>query len=373
MVHPRLFRSGPIGPWAAVALAVAVLATPLAAQQPATESNARARQYDELARDVASLEKHYAVLKKVVRLVRPAVVHIEASKRRGGGEVEETGSGVIIRFKDGFFVVTNRHVIRGAAAVDIKIKLADGRQITPSRVWGDPGTDIAVMAVSAPKLVPARLGSSAKMEMGDFVLAMGSPFGLSHSVTYGIISAKGRRNLQLGNTGVRFQNFIQTDAAINPGNSGGPLINLRGEVVGINTAIASQSGSYEGVGFSIPIDMVRVVTQQLIEQGKVVRAFLGVSLDANFGPARAIKLGLPRPQGARITGITDGAPAQKAKLRIGDVIVQFDGTRVEDDSHLVNLVALTSVGKEVKMEVFRDGKTITLRVRVSDRSKFNAD
>ena len=369
MHGPRWFRSSPLGPW----LAVALLASPLAAQEPSTESTARAKQYEDLARDVASLEKHYAVLKKVVRLMRPAVVHIEATKHRGGAELEETGSGVIIRFKNGFYVLTNRHVIRYAQAGDIKIKLADGRRITPSRVWGDAGTDVAVMAVSAPRLVPARLGSSRKLEMGDFVLAMGSPFGLSHSVTYGIISAKGRRDLQLGNTGVRFQNFLQTDAAINPGNSGGPLINLRGEVVGINTAIASTSGSYEGVGFSIPIDMVRLVTQQLIEQGKVVRAFLGVSLDASFGPARAIRLGLPRALGARITAVTDGAPAQKAKLLVGDVIVEFDGTRVEDDSHLVNLVALTGVGKEVPVEVFRDGKRFTVRVRVGDRSKFDAD
>ena len=346
---------------------------PLAAQQPATESAARIKQYDDLARDVASLEKHYAVLKKVVRLVRPAVVHIEAAKFRGGSSVEEAGSGVIIRFKNGFYVVTNRHVIRNADVGDIQIKLADGRRITPSRVWADPGTDIAVLAVSAPNLVPARLGSSGKMEMGDFVLAIGSPFGLSHSATYGIISATGRRDLQLGNTDVRFQDFLQTDAAINPGNSGGPLINLRGEVVGINTAIASNSGAYEGVGFSIPIDMVKLVTQQLIEQGKVIRAFLGVSLDAKFGPARAIKLGLPRLQGARITAITAGAPAEKAKLMIGDVIVEFDGTRVEDDSHLVNLVALTGVGKEVSVKIFRDGKTLTVRVRVGDRSKFNAN
>src|SRR6185503_4020578 len=150
------------------------------------------------------------------------------------------------------------------------------------------------MSVAAPGLVPARLGDSGKLEIGDFVLAVGSPFGLSHSVTYGIISAMGRRDLELGDDGVPYQDFLQTDAAINPGNSGGPLLNLRGEVIGINTAIASNSGGNEGIGFTIPINMTMYVARQLIDRGSVAHAYLGVRLDMNFGPEAAAKLGLSR-------------------------------------------------------------------------------
>ena len=151
------------------------------------------------------------------------------------------------------YVLTNRHVVKYANPKDIKIRLSDGRLIHPKKIWEDRKTDVAVMKVQAPQLVPARLGKSDKVEIGDFVLAIGSPFGLRQSVTYGIVSAKGRHDLDLGEGDVEYQNFIQTDAAINPGNSGGPLVNLRGEVVGMNTAIASSSGGNEGIGFSIPI------------------------------------------------------------------------------------------------------------------------
>src|SRR5205085_10072275 len=165
----------------------------------------------------------------------------------------------------------------------------------------------------APGLIAARIGDSSKVEIGDFVLAVGSPFGLSHSVTYGIISAKGRRDLELGDDSVRFQDFMQTDAAINPGNSGGPLINLRGEVVGMNTAIASSSGGNEGIGFTIPINMVMIIARQLVERGTVIRAYLGVALDSKFGPATAMSVGLMRPRGTRVTRITPGSPAESGK------------------------------------------------------------
>ena len=175
------------------------------------------------------------------------------------------------------YVLTNRHVIKHATLDNIHIRLASGQEVFPIRVWADLETDVAVMAVDSPNVVPARLGDSGNVEIGDFVLAVGSPFGLSHSVTYGIISAKGRRDLQLGVEGVRYQDFFQTDAAINPGNSGGPLLNLRGEVIGINTAIASSSGGNEGIGFTIPINIAMFVAKQLIDQGSVVRAMLGVT------------------------------------------------------------------------------------------------
>ena len=268
------------------------------------------------------------------------------------------------------YVLTNRHVIDGATPQQINITLADGRPLQPTQVWTDVETDVAVMAVDAPGLVAAELGEDTPLEIGDFVLAMGSPFGLSHSVTFGIISAKGRRDLQLGNSGLELQDFLQTDAAINPGNSGGPLINLRGQVIGINTAIASNSGGNEGIGFAIPVNMFMKIAEQLIETGVVTRAFLGVNLNSKFGPAMAAELGLPRRVGAHISAVTPDSPAEKAQLQVGDVILEFDGAPVEDDAHLVNMVSLTEVGKKVQLLVFRDRRPISVTVEVGDRSKF---
>jgi serine protease Do len=330
----------------------------------------RESQFEALAHDVASLERQSNVLKKVVKLVSPTVVHIEAEKtdqaslkygRRS--QIEEAGSGFIIMIGRNYYVITNRHVVKQAALRDIRIKLADGRQLTPLKVWTDPDTDIAVMSVNAASLVPARLGDSDKTEIGDFVLAVGSPFGLSHSVTFGIISAKGRRDLELGDE-VHFQDFMQTDAAINPGNSGGPLLDLRGEVIGMNTAIASSSGGNEGIGFTIPINMVKNISRQLVERGIVVRAYLGVTLDVKFSPAMATSVGLRRPRGARITQIKPDSPAEVAKLQVGDIVLTYDGVRVDNDSHLINLVGLTEVGKEIPLEIFRDRKVVKLPVKV---------
>jgi len=349
---------------------------PVAGKEAVTPEQ-RAELYRTLRKQAQVLEAQASIVKTVAKLIGPAVVHIEADvPPRAVGlygrrpQIEEAGSGVIIRLEGKHYVLTNGHVVRKSAPQEIKINLTDGRQIHPEKVWDDPETDVAVMAVSAPDLVAADVGDSDRMEIGDFVLAVGSPFGLSHSVTYGIISAKGRRDLRLGEASLLFQDFIQTDAAINPGNSGGPLVNLQGEVVGINTAIASNSGGNEGVGFSIPINMFMIVGRQLIEHGKVRRAFLGVDLDKDFGPARAAEIGLPRLTGARITKIRTGTSAEAAKLQVGDVILEFNQTRVEDDVHLVNLVSLTEVGKTVSLVIFRDRKPITLTLPVGDRSQF---
>jgi serine protease Do len=324
--------------------------------------------YDLLAREVGSLERHSTALKMVVKLVQPTVVHIEAEKieptslRYGRKEqVEEAGSGCIVKINGQDYVLTNRHVIKAADVANITIRLADGRQLNPTRVWSDVDTDVAVMAVKAPGLIAARLGNSHNIEIGDFVLAIGSPFGLSHSITFGIVSATGRWDLKLGE-GVRYQDFIQTDAAINPGNSGGPLINLRGEVVGMNTAIASSSGGNEGIGFSIPINLVMSIAKQLVERNSVARAFLGVQLDGKFDPT-AISVGLKRPRGARVKDITPNSPAEAAKLLAGDVILEYDGVHVDNDSHLINLVNLTDVGREVPLVVFRNGRTAKITVR----------
>lgn len=359
-----------------LALVLLAIARPAAAQLPGDPMQSQAdrdKEYSTVARDVAGLEKTGMVLKRVIKLVRPTIVHIEATKadplakRYSHESIEEAGSGTIFQLDGKFYVLTNRHVIRSATDENIHIKLADGRQISPTKVWSDPDTDVAVLALSEPNLYAARIGDSNTLDIGDFVLAVGSPFGLSHTVTFGIISAKGRRDLELGDEQIKFQDFLQTDAAINPGNSGGPLLNLRGEVVGMNTAIATSSGGSEGIGFTIPINMAMSIAKQLIEHGSVVRAFLGVTLDPNFSDQVAVGLGLPRAEGSHVTAITANSPAAAAKLQPDDVILEFNGVTVDDDAHLVDLVSLTDVGKAVPVVVFRDRKLVRLNVTVADR------
>ena len=339
-----------------------------------TAAESREQLYGELAADVEALERQGNIVKRVVQLVQPTVVHIEAKHQEGDERfarrtVEEAGSGIIIASGGKHYILTNRHVIKGSAAEAIKIKLADGRTVYPRKIWEDPETDVACLAVEVKGLVPARLGDSRLVDIGDFVLAVGSPFGLSHSVSYGIISAKGRRDLELGDDGVRYQDFLQTDAAINPGNSGGPLLNLRGEVIGINTAIASASGGHEGIGFSIPINMAMSVVKQLLDKGTVTHAYLGVKLDSRFDADQAIRAGLPRGEGARVNAITPKSPAEVARLKIGDVILAIDGTRIDDDTHLINLVSLTPVGTEVELRVLRGTDILAVKVKVGNRAE----
>ena len=339
----------------------------------------RSRQFDALARQSEAWNQQGNLIKQVVRLVRPSVVHIEARKsesivRHGGrNPVEEAGSGVVFAHRSRLYVLTNRHVVYNASSSNITIELTDGRQIHPTRVRTDLGTDVAVMALGEQDIIAARFGDSSRMEIGDFVVAVGSPFGLNHSVTFGIISAKGRRELELGVQGVRFQNFIQTDASINPGNSGGPLFNLRGEVIGINTAIASNSGGNEGIGFAIPVNVALLVAKQLIENDAVKRGYLGVTMDLDYDAAKAAKLGLPRPIGVRITNIAEKSPAKDAMLRVNDVIVRYNDVIIEDSTHLVNLVSLTAVDKEVEIEFYRDGERMTATVTVADRAELDAN
>ncbi|MEX2092809.1 MAG: trypsin-like peptidase domain-containing protein [Pirellulales bacterium] len=336
----------------------------------------RERAYAALARDVDALEREFGLIKRVVKLVTPTVVHIEASllpKFRGMLDVEEAGSGVIVEFGGRFYVLTNRHVIRHSSKELIRIHLTDGRVLQPERIWEDKETDVAVLAVSAPDLVAARLGDSDTLEIGDFALAIGSPFGLSQSVTRGIVSAKGRHNLDLGDGELRWQNFIQTDAAINPGNSGGPLVNLRGEVVGLNTAIASASGGNEGIGFSIPINIVARTGRQLVDNNRVARGFLGVKLDGRFDEKQAKTLGLTQLVGTRVTVIEPQSPAERAALQVNDVILQYNGVRVERDTHLIGLVKLTEVGQRVPIVVYRDGHPLNMFVEIGDMGEYPAN
>lgn len=358
-----------------------VLSPPLLDAQLADNASLTSQQrdqlYDDLAAEADALDAQLGLIKKVIRLVRPTVVHIEASKqvvsntRSGRKPIEEAGSGIVIEVDSELYVMTNRHVIDNSQLSDIAIKLSDRRVLHPTTVWSDSETDIAVMAIAETDLAPARLGNSDQIESGDFVIAVGSPFGQSHSVTYGIISAVGRRDLKLGDGSIRYQDFMQTDAAINPGNSGGPLLNLRGEVVGLNTAIASSSGGSEGIGFTIPINMAIAVAKQFIEHGHPVRAFLGVNLDQfkAFGPEYAARLGLPRARGALVTGVISGSPAEAADFRNDDVVLKFDGREVDDDDHLIKIVAFTPVNKDVQVVVFREGELIQLNVTLAERRR----
>ncbi|XZE52751.1 trypsin-like peptidase domain-containing protein [Planctomycetaceae bacterium SH139] len=325
--------------------------------------------YAALAAEASALQRMENVVKLVAKLVRPCVVHIEASKTEAGrgraASYDEAGSGVIISRSAGLWVLTNRHVIHGSSRHEITLRMHDGRSLQPLRILEDASTDVAVLQLPAVELSAARIGSSEGVGVGDFVLAVGSPFGLSHSVTFGIISALGRRDLTLGAERIELQDFFQTDAAINPGNSGGPLLNLRGEVIGLNTAIASSSGGSEGIGFAIPMDMVMQVVDQLIVHGQVRRAYLGVSLAPEFAAADALRMGLPQPGGALIKTVREKSPALQAGLRVGDVITEFDGVRIENDDHLVTRVGLTAVGRSVPVVLYRDGNAYQTKVTVA--------
>lgn len=338
--------------------------------------------YRDLETQAAALDLHYKLVKQIVKTVAPTVAHIEAKKRQSANStnlsdsgqrsvvVEEAGAGVVIQYRGRSYVITNYHVIESSGISDIRIE-SDGIVYYPTRAMHDRATDLSVLEVDKRGLTPAKLGNSYKAEIGDFVVAVGSPFGLSHSVSYGIISALHRHDLELGPQGVKYQDFMQTDAAINPGNSGGPLMNLRGEVIGINTAIASNSGGNDGIGFAIPINMVMRIVSDLIDFGEVKRGFLGVSLDARYSSERARKLGLDLSYGALVTSITPNSPAAISDLQVGDVIVKFANRRVNNDSHLVTSVSLTAIGEKVPMEVFRRGKFQTVMVEIQDRNQFS--
>ncbi len=335
----------------------------------------REQQFAELSRDVDALSRELGIYKRVAKLVSPSVVHVEATplpQYRFRRDIEEAGSGVLVRFRGLDYVLTNRHVIKHSQEDLIRLELFDGRQLQPTQIWSDTETDVAVMRVKETKLVPARIGNSDTAEIGEIVLAFGSPFNLRRSVTRGIISAKGRSNLDLGEGEVVYQKFLQTDAAINPGNSGGPLVNLRGEVIGLNTAIASNSGGNEGIGFSIPINIAVRIMRQLIETGIVEGGFLGVRLDNEFDLAAARYAGLSELRGTRITGVTAASPAIAADLHVNDVILTFDGLQIQDDQHLINLVMRTEIGRRVELSVIRDRQIISKFVEVGRKEDFVA-
>jgi serine protease Do len=321
------------------------------------------------------ISRSSALFRLATTRVAPAVVHVRtARQRRGGGaggvalgggprfgrgfESVGLGSGVVID-KDNGYLVTNNHVVKDAD--QIVVRLSHGVDM-PARIVGtDPKTDLAVLQVRASLKVAAAWGDSDKLEIGDWVLAIGSPFAMDRTVTAGIVSATERQGLQIN----EYESYIQTDAAINMGNSGGPLVDLNGTVVGINAAIISQSGAYEGIGLAIPASMARRVVDSLIKEGKVVRGYLGVRI-APVTPELARDERLPGVKGARVVEVQPGSPASHAGLQPGDVIVKLGDREVADTISLKNAAADMPIGQITPVSFFRDGKPQTLDVTIAE-------
>jgi serine protease Do/serine protease DegQ len=338
------------------------------------ESKRKAGEADAPVKDVPSdilaTQKAFAT---VAKKVTPCVVNISTVSRKkivqpffemsplfedffGGPQFKRDkslGSGFIIS-KDGY-IVTNDHVVRDAESVQVKLsndKVYDARVI-----GGDRKTDIAVIKINAADLPVAVLGDSENLEVGQWAIAIGNPFGLERSMTVGIVSATGRSNMGIET----YENFIQTDASINPGNSGGPLLNIHGEVIGINTAIVAAG---QGIGFAIPITMAKPIFTQLLQKGSVSRGYMGVTIQP-VTEELAHSFGMKQARGALVNDTLKGGPAEKAGVRQGDVIVAFNGSEVKDPSHLQRIVAEAGIGRAVKLKVFRDGRDVELSMTLS--------
>ncbi len=264
------------------------------------------------------------------------------------------GSGFIINPEG--HIVTNNHVVDGAT--QIRVKLSDGREFSGKVVGRDSKTDLALLKIEAKNLPVIPLGDSAALQVGEPVMAIGNPFGLEQTVTTGIVSGTGR---VIG--GGPYDDFIQTDASINPGNSGGPLINAKGQAVGINTAIFSQTGGSVGIGFAIPVNMAKTVVTQLADAGHVVRGWLGVTVQP-VTPELAKSFNRPDTTGVLVSGVSDGSPAERAGVKSGDIIVEFDGKKIARSGDLPRFVAESTVGRQVPMTVVRDGKPVTLTAKI---------
>jgi serine protease Do len=335
---------------------------------------------------IETLTKTGQAMAEVAAAVKPAVVNISSThtvksqvsphpflndpmfrkffgEEFGGAEKPKElkkaslGSGVIVD-EDGY-ILTNSHVVKDAD--EIKIKLSDKREFKGKVIGMDPKTDLAIIKIEARNLPVLRMGDSGKMRVGETVIAIGNPFGLNQTVTSGIVSAVGRANVGIAD----YEDFIQTDAAINPGNSGGALVNVRGELIGINTAIFSTSGGYQGIGFAVPSNMAKTVMNSLIKNGKVVRGWLGVAIQPVTADL-AKQFGLREEKGVLVGDVTEGSPAEKAGILRGDVIVEYDGKEVADPAGLRNMVAGTFPDSKVSMKVLRDGKPETITITVAE-------
>ena len=314
--------------------------------------------------DVAVAMKMSRAFSKVFKTVDPCVVSVigestfSSSTSRRGQKITEQGrrslgSGIVIR-EDGV-ILTNNHVVEGSK--NLTVVLSDGRRLRATLLGNDPYTDVAALRVSAHGLQVAKLGDSDNVEVGEWVLSIGNPFNLSHTLTIGVVGGKGRSNLDVA----EYEDFIQTDAAINPGNSGGALINLHGEVVGMNTAMGSQEGDYRGVGFAIPINMARRIAEDLISRGRVVRGDAGLSFqDMDEALMRAFKMEVSA--GALVSDVERGGPADRAGVRPYDVISSFEGKEVTSRAWLTNRIATARPGQEAEIGVVRNGEAFSLRL-----------
>jgi Do/DeqQ family serine protease len=346
------------------------------------ESSRKEAPVKEVPKDILATQQAFT---NVVKAVNPSVVNISTvSKKKlvqpffefspffddffGGGQLrpqyrreKSLGSGFIIN-SDGY-IITNDHVVRDAES--IQVKLSNDKEYNGKVVGGDPKTDIAVIKINAGQPLPtAVLGDSDKLQVGQWAIAIGNPFGLDRTVTVGVISATGRANMGIET----YEDFIQTDASINPGNSGGPLLNVYGEVIGINTAIVAAG---QGIGFAIPVNMAKQVVAQLIKKGRVTRGWLGVSIQP-VTEEIAKSFGLDRPHGALISDIMAGGPAEKAGLKQGDIIIRFDGKEIRDARQLQLVVADTPVGAKVEVGIFREGKMQNLSITVGNSDSASA-
>lgn len=272
------------------------------------------------------------------------------------------GSGFFVN-SDGL-ILTNAHVIKGASK--ITVALNDGREMAAKLVGLDPSTDIGVIKVEGKGFDHLTLGDSDDIEVGEWVIAIGSPFQLQSSMTVGVVSAKGRQNLRITD----FEDFIQTDAAINPGNSGGPLLDLDGQVIGINTAIVSKSGGHMGIGFAIPSNMAKLIMNQLVSNGSVVRGYLGISLQP-LDQDMADAFGLEKPEGALVAEVIKGSPAEKAGLQQGDIILQYNNTPVKTAGSFRNEIALIKPGTKITLKVNRSGKVLNLTATLTSLGENN--
>jgi serine protease Do len=292
------------------------------------------------------------------RFFGPQFKHPQQEKQPREFKQKAAGSGIIIS-SDGL-IMTNNHVVGDADT--ITVRLSDEREFKAEVIGTDPQSDVALIKIDAKDLPVLPLGDSDKLEVGEWVIAIGSPFELNQTVTVGVVSAKGRNRMGIND----YENFIQTDAAINPGNSGGPLLNIHGEVIGINTAIFSRSGGYMGIGFAIPINMAKAIKQQLVDKGKVTRGWLGVVIqDVNEDLAKSFNL--ENTKGVLISQVSEKSPAEEAGLQQGDVITDIEGKPVKDVSILRNMVAMIQPGAKVPVVIIRDGKKMDMEVTIGEQ------
>ncbi|MFC1748938.1 DegQ family serine endoprotease [Pseudomonadota bacterium] len=275
---------------------------------------------------------------------------------QGSGFVFKTDKGLM---SDTSYILTNNHVVEGADK--IRVTFQDGREFDATVKGTDSKSDIAILEIKGSEHPPLPMGNSATLDVGEWVIALGNPFGLSHTLTVGVVSAKGRSGLGIND----YEDFIQTDAAINPGNSGGPLLNLDGEVVGINTAIFSRSGGYMGVGFAIPINLAKNIADQLIDSGEVTRGYLGIVIQ-NMTPELAESFDIDDKKGILVAQVSEDSPAEKAGLKVGDLIVRYQGEQVTEVAGFRNRVALTPPGTRANITVMRNGKRKVINVKIGN-------